>query len=169
MQEENKVITPNDSGVSADNYAQLLADATKKMNERIAASEQEKAELAKKLTDQIVNGQPGEQPKEEPAKKEGFKELTEKMSKFDENTTNLEYWDTFTKARRAHMAEYGIDPCITHGLGPDGMPIEPANGEAEEVEGEMQIIEKAVKDAEGDPAKFTLSISPATKNWLYGK
>lgn len=168
-EEKKEITTPNDSGVSAENYAQLLADAKKGFDERLAASEEKNAALVKQLTQQVVNGQPGEQPKEQPAKKESFKELSDKMRKFDESTSNLEYWDTFTKARRACIAEKGFDPCVTHGLGPDGLPIEPANGEAEEIDAEMKIIEEAIEKAEGDPARFTINISPSTKNWIYGK
>lgn len=109
----------------------------------------------KRLANALINNQ--QLPKEEdPMDK--LEPRLEYYKKYKENKFNndLEYWDNFLKLRKATIKEYGGDPCITgeYGMTPDGGKLEPAYGERETINEQLDTIEKFIEQSKGDPKKF---------------
>ena len=155
MQENENLKNQNsDSGDVVDNtdYIEALKDLKQNSvnKDKYDALKSEN----KKLLEALVNGQQVE------VQPEGSKLESRDTyyKKYKENNfpNDLEYWDNFLKLREATIKEYGQDPCVTgsYGLTPEGVKQDPAYGEAETIEEQMDIIKGFIEESEGNPIVF---------------
>ena len=107
----------------------------------------------KKLLDALVNG---EEMEANSGEKLGSRLEYYKAYKENKFSTDLEYWTNFLNLRKATIKEYGADPCVTgsFGLTPEGGRVEPAYGEQETIDEQLNMIEDFITQANGNSLVF---------------
>lgn len=116
----------------------------------------------KKLLEALASGQQIDTGTEDEL---GSREEYLKAYKNNKFANDLEYWENFLNLRKATIAEYGKDPCVTgnYGLTPEGDRVEPAYGEEEAIQEAMDTIEGFIEEAQGDAAIFSTLMQSALK------
>lgn len=135
--------------------------AIEKQEEKYKAREEALRAENKKLMERIINGR--EAPKEDKAEESKYRD-TEVLKNIicNDESTNLDYWTAFTELRDKIIDEEGYDPCVTGGIGPEGV-VNPEYGEAEMVEEQMKIIKECIAIANGDNQVFINETSKRAK------
>lgn len=140
-------------------FASILKEALAKKDAQFEKEKGELQQAVKDLTLQVVNGRTEEDPKEQetlPTRDECAK----KLSAVTPETSNLTYWTNFIETRDATIRETGKDPCLTgqFSTGPNGQ-VQPAFGEAEEVNKTMTAIKELIAECDGDDELFKVKFA----------
>ena len=140
-------------------------DAIKDLKQNSVAKDKYDALRAenKKLLDAIVNGQDVSTPNQEPEL--GSRDEYYKAYKENKFKTDLDYWKNMVNLRKATIAEYGADPCVTGSFGtdPEGNRVEPEYGEAEAIAEQFDTIEQIIEESGNNPAIFETLMQSAVK------
>lgn len=150
----------NESGVTEENYSQLLSDAIKTKDAEIAKLKAEHFARDKKMTELVLAG--GYEKKEEgPIEPEVLKTRLECLKPYKDNkaSSNLEFVQNFLALRDATIRENGLDPLVTGAYGeyPEGAQHIPQADMAKEGEYMQQMCDTLslmVEEANGDPKAF---------------
>ena len=99
--------------------------------------------------------------------KEELPSRAECLKKYRANnfSNDLEYWKNICDLRDATIREYGKDPTVTgsYGVTPSGDTLDPAYGEAEEMEEQFNTIKAIIKEADGSPEQFKILLADAVR------
>lgn len=157
---EEVIAPPNDSSVTAENYASIFADAKKKMDAKVEELERQNLELTRQLSHDALNGvvPPGE------SQAELIKPWNEmyKEYKANKSVANLEFWKRQIELRKSTMAEQkGKDPWVTgmFGLTKDGEKADIDPQEIEVMAYLAEEIERIIEESDGDPAMFNVKFN----------
>lgn len=153
MTEEELLKQQSESQGEQDNADYIQAIKSLKENSVSKDKYDALAKEKKELLDALVNGQGIEQQNEASLEPREYY-----YNKYKENnfSNDLDCLDNFLKLRKATIKEYGGDPCVTgnYGFTPEGGRVEPAYGEKETIEEQMNFLEELVKESEGNPIVF---------------
>ena len=159
---EKRVEAENADSMDADSYIEAL----KEIKENSVPKDdflKLKAEN-KKLLNSLANGDYSSQKAEV---KEELPSRIECLKKYRANnfSSDLEYWKNICDLRDATIREYGKDPTVTgaYGVTPEGDKLDPAYGEAEEMEAQFNTIKAIINEADGSPEQFKILLADAVR------
>lgn len=152
MEDIKKDITVEDTAAENTDYIEAMAQL--KQNSVSKDKYDTLKTENKKLLEALVNG--GQVEAQSEGSKLESRDVYYKKYKENNFSSDLEYWDNFLKLREATINEYGQDPCVTgsYGLTPEGTKQDPAYGEAETIEEQMNTIKGFIEESEGNPIVF---------------
>lgn len=147
MADDNKIESGNDNSALDTNADYIAAIKELKANS-VNRSEYEKLRADnKRLLDAVVNGQTAD----EGAKKKPAVDIAELRNKvFNEDNTNLSYWENTLALRQALIDEGKPDPFL-----PYGEKIVPTNEDIEAADRVAKVVQECIDYAEGDTQAFT--------------
>lgn len=112
------------------------------------------------LVKNVLDG--GDLPSEDPDGEKGVDKAKLRKELYDPNNSmsNLEYVEKTLKLRKQIIAEGGSDPFLPKGINGNPFENDEQQKAAEQSANKVaEVLEKAVKDAEGDPATFDVIMS----------